>query len=386
MRCSSITSVTQVFLSVCLFALLAGCNKAEPLTEVTARSQPTGTVEHIEPAAAIAIETNSESPAAVTNSAEPAEELTAPEPVAPPEPQSSRSVLLKVKWPAGNRYFYRMDMEQHGTNQMPQTPEPAREDITTGVSYALTVLAPAPNEGPVIEVELLAFETEIRLGQEVAVHFDSAEAKNQTGPAIPQPYYNVVGSKVRLQMDPDGKVSKVLGYDEWVRDVAGDPSGPARQMLVQQFNPGFFQQMADFGRSLPPKPVKLGEHWPHKTAVPAGELGTITLNSTITLKKIEARGQEEFAVIDANGTLNSRPLNSAADNPRLWIEQGTVTGTSWFQPEGGVLMESVVTQSMQVRGAPPAPDGSNAVPASYISDIGQKVTVKLTELRKAESR
>jgi hypothetical protein len=308
--------------------------------------------------------------------------LVASADILPPQP-----VVIAVKWFEGSRYIYRIDIEQRSTNQLPNTPEPAAEEIVTGLSYALTASSLASDGSQVLEVELLAFDTEIRIGTNVVVKFDSAHPEGEGGkvPPIPQPYRNVAGSKVRLRTAPGGKVDEVLGYDEWVRTVTGDPTGTARQMLVQQFNPGFFRQLADFGRGLPDRPVSPGDRWPHHIQIPAGELGTIRAESGVEFKEWLSRDHEKFAVIEARGTLSSRPGGGASGKPSMWIERGTVEGRSWFDPELGAMMESCVEQSMRVRGETPVQEGeSQPAAADFVSDIGQKVTVKLIEIRKAQ--
>lgn len=304
---------------------------------------------------------------------------------APAEDLPPTAVSIPVIWLEGIRYVYRMDIVQRSTNQLPNTAEPATEEITTGLSYALTVSSPASEGSRELELELLAFDTEIKIGPEVVVKFDSAHpsGEGEKMPPIPQAYRNVTGSKLRLRTGARGKVEEVLGYDEWVRAVAGEPTGPARQMLVQQFNPGFFQQLADFGRGLPERPVSPGDHWPHHVQIPAGELGTITAESDIEFEEWLARDKDKFAVIHARGTLSSRSENTEAGKPRMWIERGTVEGRSWFDPQMGVMVESSVEQSMRVRADTPVPEGEGQTAAAgFISDIGQKVTVKLMEVKK----
>lgn len=304
---------------------------------------------------------------------------------APTENRPPTAVSIPVIWLEGIRYVYRMDIVQRSTNQLPNTPEPATEEIATGLSYALKVLSPGSDGSRELEVELLAFDTEIKISSEVVVKFDSAHpsGEGEKMPPIPQAYRNVAGSKLRLRTGARGKVEEVLGYDEWVRTVAGEPTGPARQMLVQQFNPGFFQQLADFGRGLPERPVSPGDHWPHHVQIPAGELGTITAESDIEFEEWLSRDKDRFAVIHARGTLSSRSENADAGKPRMWIERGTVEGRSWFDPQMGVMVESSVEQFMRVRAEAPVQEGeSQSATAGFISDIGQKVTVKLMEVKK----
>ena len=289
-------------------------------------------------------------------------------------------VLLKMKWPAGSRYICRMDLEQHSTNSISQAPKPHPEDLTFGVTYSLSVLSEGPDCGREIEVGILATEMEISVSGKVALHFDSTEAaKDPAQERIAAPFRKIIGSPLRLLIDADGKVDKVIGHKEWVERVSGAQPGRLEQLLVQQFNEGFFRQLADYGRGLPAKPVHLGESWPYKIEIPAGGLGKITLDSTISLKRWEDLPPRHLAVLESRGTLQSAPLEEE-NSSGMAIDQGTVTGTSWFDPEQGTLVESAVTQSMHIKGETPASATEHTPPVQFTSDIGQNVTVKLVEI------
>ena len=53
---------------------------------------------------------------------------------------SKEGVLLKVKWPVGARYVFRMDLDQHSTNRFPQMPQGMQQDVTMAMTYALSVV------------------------------------------------------------------------------------------------------------------------------------------------------------------------------------------------------------------------------------------------------
>jgi hypothetical protein len=181
---------------------------------------------------------------------------------------SDKAVLLKVQWPVGNRYVYRMDLDQHSTNKMPQLPQPMQQNVTMAMTYALSVLKETPSGGRELEMEFLANEMEVKMGQQVVMSFDSKE--NSPGDAqnpFTAPYRKMIGSKLRMQMDADGKVEKIIGLEEWVENVTADAAGPGRGMISQQFNEGYFRQIVDFGRKLVSKAVQVGDTWPFQVEV-----------------------------------------------------------------------------------------------------------------------
>src|SRR5215472_12605028 len=53
---------------------------------------------------------------------------------------AKNGVVLQAKWPIGNRYVYRLDLDQHSTNKIPQMPKPVQQDTLMSLTYALSVL------------------------------------------------------------------------------------------------------------------------------------------------------------------------------------------------------------------------------------------------------
>ncbi len=297
---------------------------------------------------------------------------------------SGGTVLLKAKWPVGNRYVYRMDLDQHSTNQIPQMPKPMQQDVLMAMTYAITVLKETEGDGRELEMEFLANEMEVKMGEQVVMSFDSKEtAKDDAQNPFSAPYRKMIGSKLRMQMDAQGRLEKVIGLDEWVDNVSG--GGLAKQMIRQQFNEGYFRQIADFGMAFPTKPVRSGESWPFKMEVPAGPIGKIALDLKITFKGREDREQRKTVRLVSSGALKSSSAGGeAGPMGKMNIEKGKMAGTSWFDPELGALVESEGDQSMRIRGEVPNQEGGKGAPAGFTSDVAQKIKLKLVELTEAK--
>jgi hypothetical protein len=180
-------------------------------------------------------------------------------------------------------------------------------------------------------------------------------------------------------LDGDGKVDRVVGLEPWLAQIVGNEQGPAEEMIRQQFNDGFFRQMADFGRSFPPNPVEVGDNWPYRAEVPAGALGTIQASTAISFLRLEPHEQHALAVLQGKGTLKGVPPPGRNSPGDLKLDQGTTSSTTWFDPADGDVIESVVEQSMRLSGELTGSGGPLAGPATFVSDIDQKVTVKLVE-------
>jgi hypothetical protein len=371
MRCELI----RIGLALTLGLVLSGCKKRE--------QPPARAVERPSPA-------QTSSPLA-----EPITRVASNVPLPTPEPGPTNSpagvaetngpVLLKVNWPVGHRYVYRMDLDQHSTNQVAQGPEPRTEDLAVGLTYTVEVVSGSdPNGGRELELEFLADEIQSKMADRVLAVFDSSsDPGTDKHNLIAGPFRRVIHSKLRLQLTPAGRVEKVVGLDQWTATVVGQDSEAGGHMVSQLFNEGFFRQLADFGQGIPAEPVAVGQSWPYHTELPAGALGKIDVQSTITFKRREQNDDRKLALLSTQGTLTGLPKNPSDAQSTMALDHGTVTGFSWFDLDSGVLVESEVTQFMRLKGEMSGlADGSRPA-MSFTSDIGQQVTVKLVE---AENR
>lgn len=305
-------------------------------------------------------------------------------PPAPPSrnaPSNAPGVLLQVRWPAGNRWVYRMELSQSSTNSVAPTAETTVEELSVGLTYSLLGQSPTPAGEQMLEMEFLAYEMEIRLAEKTVISFDTAaKPENASTNLVPAPFRKLINSKLLLLLAPTGKLEGVLGLEQWLKSLTGDNAGPAGEMLVQQFTEGFFQQVAGFGDGLPAGAVTVGGRWPYKKEIPAGALGKIAVDSLITLDRLEDREGHRFAVLTADGKFRGISAPTDGNTGGITLEHGVVSSTTWFNLDAGSLFESIVEQSMQLRSSPPnAPDAPQPA-AEGTSQLAQKVTLKLVEL------
>jgi hypothetical protein len=305
----------------------------------------------------------------------------------PQAPESAgKGVLLRVKWPVGNRYVYRMDMDQHVTNRVPQLPKPIVQDVTIAITYALSVTKELPDNGREVEMAFLANEMEVKMGEQTIISFDSKEpGKNDAQNAVSEPFRKMIGTKVAIQLTSNGRVDKIVGLEEWQKALGGDQPGPGMGMLAQQFGEGFFRQIMDAGRAFPDKLVEIGESWPFEMDTPAGPLGKVSVKATVTFKDWEDRQQHKCVALLTSGSFKGSGALSAGPMGKMSVEDGKASGTSWFDPELGALIESESSQRMHIKGeASAGPAGGNRPPMAFTIDIGQKVNLNLVELGKIQ--
>jgi hypothetical protein len=210
--------------------------------------------------------------------------------------------------------------------------------------------------------------------------FDSAvPSKKEADPNQTSPFHKIPGSTLRLGLTAEGTVREVIGHSAWLATVVGKEPGPEGELISQQFSESFVQQLADFGRAFPPGLVAVGQSWPYRTEVRAGALGKIVADTTVSLARWEDHEQHRFAVLESKGTLKGVPDPDTPGDALLSLEEGSVSGRSWFDPELGALVESVVEQTMRLSGEAAAPPGVISSGATFITEIGQRVTVKLVQ-------
>jgi len=295
--------------------------------------------------------------------------------------KSGPSVELKVKWPVGNRYVYRMDIEQTVSTKMPQMPKPMRQDISMAQTYALSVLTETNNGGRQLELEFLSQELEVKMGEQTMMNFDSkGDASGDKQNPFAAPYRRMIGSRLTLVTDSSNKVESVEGFDEWMEMVTSNSPPEAKGMISGIYNEDYLKQIVDYTKWLPTKPVAIGDKWPSKVEVPAGPMGKLLLEMNSTFKGWEEHDKRRCAMIESSGTLKALAGQQAGPMGKMTIDKGKTTGKNWFDPELGTLVETASDQTMSMKVDLPGQPGGNQPAQTFSSDIAQKVNVKLVEL------
>ena len=291
-------------------------------------------------------------------------------------------MTLKVKWTPGKRLVYRMDLDQNITNNFPGMPKPMEQQVHMAMTYSLTPTKQLPTGGVELELEYVANEMEMKMGEQVMMSYDSKEGGKADQNPFVAPFRKMVGSKLHLEINANGLVEKVVDMDAWIEKMSEGLEGPAKGMIGQQFNEGYFRQVADFGHGLPQKSVSVGENWTSEMQVPAGPLGQLKVDQKHTLTGMETHENRKTAAITSSGTMSSVAGGAKGGGPmqNMKMESGQVTARTWFDPEMGVLVETVSDQIMKLTGEIPSGPKSDKAAPKFAVDVGQKVTMKLVEV------
>jgi Family of unknown function (DUF6263) len=293
--------------------------------------------------------------------------------------RSGDAVELKARWPADARFKQRMELAQNSETIVPNMPMPMKTSTTMSQDTSLHVLREFERGGREIEMSIDDMSMSVFQGDREIFGFDSKGETVDGGNPAAEAFRSLVGGKVRFLLDSSNRVEKVEGVQPLLEGLTAKLKGPERSVLGGMFNEDYFKQMGDFGHTLPGRAVRPGEHWPSKTEISAGPMGRMTLNLEHSFKGWEQRAGRRAAQIDFVGSISSQAQSGTGPGGlSIFIDDGKISGKSWFDPERGQMIESSIDQEMTVRMGIPARPGAPSGPVSITNRMNQKISLKLS--------
>jgi hypothetical protein len=310
--------------------------------------------------------------------------------------RSDPPVELKAEWKPGQQFSVHLEASQSG--QMNFGRQPTAQENITFQDYLLTVTnAPEGRRG--LELELQSLMIESHLGNQPVMNFDSLnKVVPNTGPGV-DVMSKLIGGKIYFLVDSNNSVLQVEGVKElFERGAPSGQTGMAAQqrvwmsgVLQRIFNADYFKHLVDLG-SLPSGVVRIGDHWTRQQEIDVGLVGRVVANLTNTLRGWQQHDGRKCARIETAGTLALKPgqtpvLLALFDGK---IEDGRVSGKSWFDPAVGLPRESVIQQSCTIAGTAPdfmsggrgrggGPQSTNRGPQKLSWPWQQTASVKISE-------
>jgi hypothetical protein len=288
----------------------------------------------------------------------PSADTTPPPGINPGDP-----VEFKIKWPVGQRYVERVDASQAVDLTIPGAPKPMKNETTASQSAAVKVVKETDGGGRELELEMQDIRIVSKMGGQVLMSFDSKkDASGDNANPMTATLKKVVGMRVKILVDGAGKITAVEGTNG-VQDAAvKDPSSPdAGKLINGALSESSIKQLVDDGKELPPGPVKIGDKWTTSHENDFGQLGKMVIKMELKFKGWEKHGGRKCAVFESTGTMSSAGDGNDAGPMSLKVEDGKLTGTTWFDPALGATVETA---------------GSIAATAE-VSAQGQKIAGKL---------
>lgn len=277
---------------------------------------------------------------------------------------SDPAVSMTPRWQEGKRYIFRV--ESITSSQVPRknTSQIIKTDTSLSQDLAFSVTNVAPDGSRVLQMEILAVQMETGRDDGVTMSFDSGNKVMQVEdtPLI-QRLRKFVGIKLQFRLSPENKVTRVDGVKELSdRQGGGNTNirGVAAGVIARYFNQQFYRDVVEMGM-LPKTPVKIGDMWTVNRPANAGASGnpfpavfTYTfrgwqLHDGTNCARLEFTGEFQPAVPQPSGTNDPsvRQIKRPSGGPSL--EEGSITGQSWYSPEHTLAIETIYNQSITAK-------------------------------------
>lgn len=289
---------------------------------------------------------------------------------------------LVLKWPVGRRVVQSLELKQNNEISVPGMPAAMKQVLNLGQDYALNVLKEREGGGREVELEFLATRLAITMGTNTMLDYDSARDTMQDAASPVAPVFEKInGSKILYLLNASNQVESIQGLDalqQGLAEVAGnDPMGMIKSLVTEDY----FKQLIDASHNLPGHPVQPGDSWPVKLDVSMGGMGAIATEYTYTFKNWEQHDGRYCALIAIDGTLKSKPGQaSKVPGMKISVQDGKSSGSTWFDPEKGMFVETTLNQDMKMNIEMPARGTGNAAASQgrVITNVmSQLITVKV---------
>lgn len=134
---------------------------------------------------------------------------------------------------------------------------------------------------------------------EMEMKYDSDDEKTAASPLAAMGI--MVGLKLTMYYDKDGKIQKTEGWDEFMQALLDNAKPDQKQvfeMMKEQMTPETLTKNIAAGQdSLPDKPVVVGENWKKESSMEIPMLGTMSLETDNTLQGVEEVDGKKVAEI-----------------------------------------------------------------------------------------
>ena len=274
--------------------------------------------------------------------------------------RGGEAVLLKAKWKAGERSFVQMTNEQQTKTTVPGQPKPIAQDMNMTFYLIVEVTGAAEGGGYNVAFEWADIAVDMTM-QGQTFSFDSRnegeqaqDASNPMAKMLSKVFGSMVGGRFICTLGADGKIQKVEGVKEFADKVlSANPNPQARQMVASMLNEDTLKK--SFAQNiehewLPKKPVKVGDSWTHKQELPLGPMGNLAIELQYSFTRWEDVEGVRCAVLEFEGTMAGTPPQPQQAQPQMRFNSfdGSLDGTTWFDPEAGQVVKTTTTTDMQM--------------------------------------
>jgi Family of unknown function (DUF6263) len=304
---------------------------------------------------------------------------------------SDPPVELLAKWNPTNRYIYQLDMTLSTEIPRRTVTKMTQQEISFGQDYAVTVTNELSDGNYKLQLEILALQLEMALGDHLTINYDS---ENKVIVVVDEnPLVNklqkMVGTRYGYLLSPDNRVMKIDGLSVLSdRNLTNDLRGTMLNTFRRIFNQPHFKQFVELN-VMPGKPVRIGETWASRHELSTGTLGgSVSLQVTNIFRGWQVRDNKKCALVEFNGAISPRPRVDTG--PRVLtggMETGSVFGRTWFDPASGLARETDLDHDLTLKSTTTRRvRGTNSTPQSYTSATREHINIKLVEIAPIEKQ
>ncbi|MEO6708427.1 MAG: DUF6263 family protein, partial [Planctomycetota bacterium] len=198
-----------------------------------------------------------------------------------------------------------------------------------------------------VSYEALRLDSDMSTG----FNFDSTLAGPDAGrndPELTGMIGALLGSRLRMKLDPSGKVSDLQGVKEMLATMQAKlgPDGEGRSVLAMF---GEESQMKWLELEVfPAKPVVSGESWKRFSEVQLPKMGRMTIRIEDVFRGVEPHIGRTCAVISSTTRMSLAPEDSSTSLVGIRMDSSKGEGTKWFDHEHGRMLESQQTIEMKM--------------------------------------
>ena len=263
----------------------------------------------------------------------------------------------------------------------------APQDSTLGLDYVISVGNVRSNGLRTLVMEITSVQFDASLSGTTLISYDSMNKVIGTdGNPMAERLEQIIGSKITFQVSASNRISNVKGITEITDRLYSGGNARAQSFVRKLFTPQYLRHLIDL-TFVPSDPVRINDKWPGQmTLNPGALIGNLTADVTYTFRGWQVHDQRKCALVDFSGTVKARPAPGNSKNVSSTFENGSINGKSWFDPELGMVVESLSDQTATSKGTIRwrRAVNTNAPTQSYTSTLHQHTSIKLLDVEVAK--
>jgi hypothetical protein len=293
-------------------------------------------------------------------------------------------VQLVQKWTEGEEIVKHIDNKMNMEINVPNQSAPVKQDVNMGQKFGIVVSK--ADSGAKVELEFLSLRMDSSMAGRTNFSYDSEAKsdvpKDRTTAAIEKGLGSMVGAKLDFYMNASNGVDRIEGVDTLMTRLGAGGPAVSNSGIKNMFNKGSLEEMIGSSQMLPSQPVQPGDKWPAQTDTDLGEMGTLTISRNVTFAQWEKHGPRLCARLEFDGTMKGKPSeNASPTGMTMTIQDGTISGVAWFDPELGTVIDSDVDQDMQMNMTIPMRVQGKMTRQSLKMQMHQALSIKLDSVK-----